>query len=187
MRRKFPWAVVPNNSFAGSDEGWWHGGFDSEAQIHRRMIRLVDWLESLRDTLPASDVVFMVTHGDQTHRMLNVLLARLFLPQEASFPRQGPQGRPGWLDLHPKSNTSTSCITMNPGEMLSLDFFNRTDHLGEGTGPDTLMRGYQYLGLDNRMGEPAPRLSHGGNVIGYWGLKLGPTLTKLREQLRSKL
>jgi hypothetical protein len=114
------------------------------------MFRLCDWLEHLRDTLPSDDVVLMITHGDQTDRMLNVLLGRQFLGREQAaqmYPSSGPTGgvlkrsdgtgAPGWMDLSPKSNTSVSCLAMNKGELLGIEFFHRVDHLGAETEPTT--------------------------------------------------
>ena len=36
---------------------------------------------------------------------------------------------------------------------MTVHFLHRVDHLGPATAPDTLMRGYQFLGLGNLQGQ----------------------------------
>ena len=51
-----------------------------------------------------------------------------------------------------------------------MDFYHRLDHLGPETGPDTLMRGYKYLGL------LSPTKEERKEGVGYWGLRIVPKL-----------
>ena len=134
-------------------------------------------------------------------RLVNELLHRAY--------GHGPELSGQILALHPNSNTSTSCLWINSGgaaEVTStsgaapafqLEFYHRLDHLGPGTSPDTLRRGYLresrgsflsgdtswafYRPLHKRThdiaactdlgwGEPKPD----EEPVGYWGLKATP-------------
>jgi broad specificity phosphatase PhoE len=137
------------------ERGWFTEGVETETQVAQRMVRLVDWLNGLRDQLPADHTVVLVGHGDQINSMLNELFARAF-----GSPSGAPKGVA--MDLGPKSNTSVSCLQLDPGEPIDLQFFHRLDHLGPSTVPDTLMRGYRWIGLKRLQKE---------DPTGYYGLQ----------------
>jgi broad specificity phosphatase PhoE len=164
-----------------ADEGWYSGGFEGAKIVRRRFSEMADWAEGLRDTLAADDVVLCVTHGDMQSRLLNILLARrMGLPDH----RQPGPGEPPmdtqYLGWHAGSNTSVSLLSMNPpGAMLhpgapaqewGIEFSHRLDHLGPESEPDTLMRGYKYLGL------LSPTNEERKEGVGYWGLRIVPKL-----------
>lgn len=170
MRARFAWLSAAPGAIpgAGDDVPWYSGRTETPAERDARTSRLVDWLERLRDELPREHVVLLVTHGELTGRMLNVLFARCFAGRAAgdgAVPMDA--GGRGWVGLDPGSNTSVSCLTLMPGQAPRLDFFHRLDHLAPPAPPDTLMRGYQWLGWANARGELRPE----GEALGNWGTR----------------
>ena len=164
MVRRFPWAIPQPGVPVGDPGGWCTAGFESDSAVAGRVTRVVDWLEGLAATLPPDHTVLFVTHGDTMNRVMNLLMARQFAPpgSQRVVARKGPGGTANWVGMHPKSNTSISSLLLNPGEQLVVEWFHRLDHLGPGTSPNTLARGYQYIGLVDRTKD--------GNRLGYWGL-----------------
>ena len=136
-----------------------------------------DWIESLRDSSDPDEVVLLITHGDMQGRLLNVLLARqLGLPD---FKESEDATHSVYIGWHAGSNTSVSMLTLNPPGVVhkgqeqqefAIEFSHRLDHLGPDTEPDTLMRGYKYLGL------VAPTKLESDEGIGYWGLRMAPKM-----------
>lgn len=161
MLEHFEWLRLGEDLAAGPPNQGWLARIEVGREISERMVRLVDWLEKLRDTLPPQDTVLLCGHGDQTGQMLNELFARSFGGKSAADRFRGVQ-----LNMHPKSNTSISSLRLDPKEPVVLEFFHRLDHLGPDTEPDTLMRGYKFAGL------MAPDRTKDG-FVGQWGLRLG--------------
>ena len=79
----FAWAVpqVGGGFPADSAAGWckgpeWHWdavteGSDCMKTAAKRFQRVADWVEQLRDTLPADDVCICITHGGMQDRLVN--------------------------------------------------------------------------------------------------------------------
>lgn len=167
--------------------GWYGAGFESARATERRITRLADWLEGLAHTLPPTHTVVFFTHGDTMDRLMNLVFARCFAPSSSAAAAlsssaaaaHGPEGehapapgQPRPMDLHPKSNTSVSSLMWGPTPpgaqghaqgALALEFFHRLDHLGPESGPDTLQRNYQWMGL-----APTSPL----DPVGFWGLRI---------------
>ena len=57
-----------------------------------------------------------------------------------------------------------------PAQEWGIEFSHRLDHLGPESEPDTLMRGYKYLGL------LSPTNEERKEGVGYWGLRIVPKL-----------
>ena len=183
----YPWCSIPPGKLEPRNRGWYRGGCESRDDIIARIVRLADLIEEMRNRLSEKDVVVIFTHGLTHNMLMNLLLARQFFKSTDSnsdnseakhadasallaAENTGSVFNHGWLGLHPGSNTSTSCFSWNAGGKVQLHFIHRLDHLGPETEPDTLMRGYQYLGLANLEGQCKSR----HNLVGYWGLKGGP-------------
>lgn len=200
IQSKFPWCTIPDGGPLASrrHEGWYRNGCESLDDISARVVRLADRIEWMRDTLPAKDVVVLFTHGLTHNMLMNLLMARQFLGEgvaegkvaEERLSEQDSAGKnaaadarfravsraagnvfdKGWVGLNPGSNTSTSCLSWDRGAKMTVHFLHRVDHLGPATAPDTLMRGYQFLGLGNLQGQVKSRT----HLVGYWGLRGGP-------------
>ena len=180
IKRKFPWCRIPHCMLEPRDVGWWQTGCESMDDIEARAVRLADSIEEMRETLHRKDVVVIFTHGLMHNLLLNLLMARQFYGVSGggdnavadskfrSISRKpGSLFDRGWVQMHPGSNTSTSCLSWDRGTRLVVHFLHRVDHLGPETGPDTLMRGYQHLGLANLEGQQKSK----EHLVGYWGLK----------------
>lgn len=193
----FPWARPQTTGYncfpTDSSEGWckgpeWHWDKVAEGEgchktAAKRFARVADWVDHLRDTLPSDDVCICITHGGMQDRLVNELLHRQY--------GHGPDLAGQHLSLHPNSNTSTSCLWINPsgvstvnwressakpaGPAFQLEFYHRMDHLAAGTGPDTLRRGYVHLGW-------APPTRKDG-LVGHWGLQATPGFESLLPKL----
>ena len=146
---------------------------DKRVRFWRRdCVAQADWVEGLRDSSDPDDLVLLITHGDMQGRLLNVLLARqLGLPD---FNEGKDQSQTVYLGWHAGSNTSVSMLTLHPEGQeqpeFVIEFSHRLDHLGPDTEPDTLMRGYKYLGL------VASTESERKQGVGYWGLRAAPKM-----------
>lgn len=175
----FPWAEpqIDGDFPADASQGWckgpeWQWDDLREGAAHctktaeKRFSRVADWVYTLCDALPVDDVCVCITHGGMQNRLVNELLHRAY--------GHGADLTGQVLGLHPNSNTSTSCITINPAgtePRFRLEFWHRLDHLAAGTTPDTLRRGYMHLGWVKPTEEDGP--------VGSWGLKATPGFAAL--------
>lgn len=169
MRARFEWLTVPSDAFDGCDDKpWWRGRPEVPSERDTRTAQVVDWLHTESVACSDDDLLLLIGHGELTGRVLNVLFARYFNPlhgASGAVPNRKEAGGRGWVGLDPGSNTSTSLLTLSRSGAMRLEFFHRLDHLGPQTSADTLMRGYQSLGLANGAGQMASST----DPVGVWG------------------
>lgn len=158
----FPWARIQPGTFpSGKDVPWFAGGQETRRQVQMRMHRLAEWLEGLKDDLSSKDIVLMIGHGDQMSRMLNTVLVRAMIGKDQAL--QLKEDDPKFMfPFFPVANTAVQILRWEKGGAPLLEAFQRLDHLGPETAPDTLMRSFRFMGwLQPNKNDP----------VGHFGLK----------------
>ncbi|MBV7363376.1 histidine phosphatase family protein [Actinomycetaceae bacterium TAE3-ERU4] len=108
-----------------TEEGWFPGPFETQAQGMRRALRLAHWLRGF----PDETTVALVAHGE----INAMLLAALTAPKRVEEAlEKNTDERNAWREMGmfwAMENTATTFLEIGEGDLILINWMNRTDHL----------------------------------------------------------